>query len=342
MNKHITLEGEIIGQALENLKHQTQIEGVWIPAPNDLGIDGKLRLKYKKKQVTFYVEIKKDLRQYHLDKLIQQAVEHQPLILIAETIAPAAKKRLKENRIAYLEVNGNTHIENDGWLIQIDTNLAVANDKRAVNRAFTKTGLKLIFHLLYNPGAINDPYRKLAEETGIALGNITYIIDGLKEANYILPLNKNEIRLKNIPALLERWITGYRETLRPTLYVGTFHFGNIGLQENWQIQNVKDFGAVWGGEPAGDLLTNYLKPERFQLYIGENVIPLQAKLRLVPDKNGNVDVFRQFWRKENDPPELYAPPLLVYTDLLITEEPRCIETANKIYDKYLKHALEGA
>ena len=67
-------------------------------------------------------------------------------------------------------------------LIWIEGNKPVKEERPATNRAFTKTGLRTVFYLLINKDAINLPYRVLAQETGVALGNINNIIGGLKDA----------------------------------------------------------------------------------------------------------------------------------------------------------------
>lgn len=63
------------------------------------------------------------------------------------------------------------------------------------------------------------------------------------------------------------------------------------------------------------------------------------KHRLVPDNNGNITVFEIFWRfgQEN---ENVVPPIIAYADLLETNDRRCIETAQKIYEQHLKYTIE--
>jgi len=62
---------------------------------------------------------------------------------------------------------------------------------------------------------------------------------------------------------------------------------------------------------------------------------------LVPDpKNGNVIVYSIFWNPINNlslnlENLKIVNPLLVYADLLATNDSRNFETANKIYEQYL-------
>jgi hypothetical protein len=102
---------------------------------------------------------------------------------------------------------------------------------------------------------------------------------------------------------------------------------------------LKDQKTFWGGEPAGDLYTNYLKPEIFTLYTTETRNELIKNYRIIPDPMGNIQVYKKFWTftEANDH---VVPPLLAYTDLMNTGDRRCIETANKIYEQILQNKFE--
>jgi hypothetical protein len=88
-------------------------------------------------------------------------------------------------------------------------------------------------------------------------------------------------------------------------------------------------------EPAGALLTRFLRPAELTLYTEEKRIEIMKGLRLLPEDKGNVKLFQKFWRDDGKLKNM-MPPLLVYVDLMNTGERRCIETAQKIYDEYLQ------
>ncbi len=323
--------------ALERLKVQTGIEGRWTPRHEV--VDGELVFHIGNKDFQMLVEVKKELRQHHMEKVFEMAQIHHPLIIVAEKIFPKLKEMLREKKIAYLDIAGNIYINTDTNYIWIDGNKPIEAKKTVTNRAFTKTGLKTVFYLLINKEAINMPYRKLAEATNVALGNITNVIDGLKDAGFILQINDNTLKLKKQKALLERWLVGYRETLKPTLLIGKYRFWDNEKLLNWQLLPIHIGENLWGGEPAGEILTNYLKPENLTLYTNHKTA-LVTKWTLIPDLNGNVELYKKFWTDEILDQKKYAPPLLVYADLMITDDPRCQETAQMIYNKYLENELQ--
>lgn len=333
------MEEYVILGGLEKLGEQIPIKGRWKAFANSRN-DGQVQLIHNRKKYQFQAEIKRELRHDHIAGLLKMKKKDEPLLVAAASISNGVKKALRKEHINYIEANGNAFIQNGELIVFVDSNNAVESQKNTGNRAFMKTGLKAVFYLLNHPEAANYNYRKLAADTNIALGNIKYIMDGLREANFLLQVDKNTVRLRNIGDLLERWLVGYREILRPALLLGTYAFdGKRNTSNNWRKMDLQKAGCLWGGEPAADLLTNYLQPGRFQLYTNQDKIKVMLTLFLVPKAKaeGEIELYQQFWDRQHYPDyDGCVPPLLVYTDLLLTNDPRCVEAAQIIYEKYLK------
>lgn len=334
IQEHFTIE-----KALRNLEHHTGIQGKWEPLQHPFkGLDGAIILNLNDQKYRFNAEIKRDLRQYQLDQIFEWAHAHKPFIVVAHHIFPAVKERLRKEGVAYLDSAGNIYLQQDKHFIWVEGHKLPLEDKKLSNRAFTKTGLKVVYLFFEYPDAVNLPYREIANLTNVALGTITTVTAGLKNAGYLLPLNKKEVRLQQKRKLFERWLTGYREILKPSLLLGTYQRKNT----NWRNLNLPD-DAIWGGEPAADILTNHLNPEIFTLYTVGTINKLLKNLQLVPSEEGNVKIYQQFWNeRRNIPLPKTAPPLVIYADLVMTEDPRCIETAEIIYNKYLKELFNEA
>lgn len=332
MNEH-----QIIPRALERLATTTGIKAKWKPGKQE--IDGELSFQTAPFPFNIYVEVKREIRQYQLANIFEMAKRYQPFMIVAENIFPTIKEMLRDKKIGYLDTAGNIFINTGGNFIWIDGNKATQEKKRTTNRAFTKTGLRTVFYLLLVEDAINMPYRKLAEATGVALGNIRNIMDGLKDAGFILQIDNRTLKLQNKKALLERWITGYGETLKPTLQLGTYRFWDQGKFRQWQTIPVEVGKTAWGGEPAAEHLTKYLATNELTLYTAEKT-KMVTKWKLIPDAKGNVHLYEKFWLDDKADKGKYVPPLLTYADLLLTNDPRCLETAERIYEKYLKNDFE--
>lgn len=326
-------EIDILNNAIHNLEKDIPIIWNWKNKDynNDIGIDGELDLIINNQNILMVVEVKKDVKNHQLLNIIEYNNRFENFLLVAEKLYPKVKKELRENQVNYLEGNGNVYINKADIFLYIDTNKTTKTQKEKGNRAFTKTGLKVVFHFLLNPLLINQTQREIADITNVALGNIPLIINGLLENNFILKLNKNEYVINNYQELLNKWITEFEQTLKPTIFKQRFRFQNE--NQNWRALQLNTEKTVWGGEPAGDIMTNHLRPENFTLYTNETTRDLIINYRLLPDDEGNIWVYDKFWAMDFNN---IAPAELVYTDLMINDDKRSKETAKLIFDEYIQ------
>lgn len=327
-------EIDILHKAIHNLEKDIPITWSWknMEFNNDIGVDGKLDITINNRKFLMLVEVKKDLKSHQLFNIIDYNRRFQNFLLVAEKLYPKIKNELRYNEINYLEGNGNVYINNDDFFLYIDTNKITKTQKKKGNRAFTKTGLKVVFHFLLDPQLINQTQRNIADITNVALGNIPLIINGLLENDFILKLNKREYIINNYEKLLNKWITEFDQTLRPTIFKQRFRFQN--RNQNWRELHLDTEKTVWGGEPAGDIITNHLRPEKLILYTKETIKDLMINYRLLPDDEGEIWVYDKFWTISFN--NITAPKELVYTDLMINDDKRSKETAKLIFDEYIQ------
>jgi hypothetical protein len=335
---NIGIEKQIVETALDNLQKRADITGAWKDAAPNQRIDGTLKLKINGALLNLNAEVRTELRMHQLPQIIEMAQRHPPLMVITRHLFPKVKDELRDKGIAYLEGNGNIFLKTKELFVLINAHKPEPAPVEKANRAFGKTGLKVIFHFLLNEQFINLPYREIAALTEVAVGNINYIFTGLKEQGFLLKLNKKEFKLNNKKALLEKWMVAYPERLKPGLEVGRFRFLKNDDFLNWKKLPLQNGKTWWGGEPAGDLYTNYLKPAELTLYTMETKQEIIKHYRLIPDNAGNVIAFKKFW-KYDEVNDNVVPPLLVYADLMNTNDRRCIETAQRIYDELLQNKL---
>ena len=330
-------ELETIHLALENLEKNTHIKGTWNPVVNE-EIDGELMLTLENRIIKYNMEIKNELRNHQLNNIMALNQQFHPIMVVAVHLFPTIKKELRDNNIAYLEANGNIYLNTGETMLWIDANKPVILEKKTGSRAFTKTGLKVLFHFLIDEIWVNKTYRQIAEHTGTAIGNINNIITGLKQDGFLLPVAKNEYKLNNKQVLLNKWIAAYDLRLKPAIKIGTFRFLKEEDFNNWKSLPLRNGKTWWGGEPAGDLFTSFLRPAELTLYTTETRSDLIKNYRLIPDDKGNVQAYQKFWQYD-EMNDNVVPSLLVYTDLINKGDRRCTETAQKIYNEYLQNKL---
>jgi len=322
------MEQEIVDIAIDNLKQTTGIHASYCHKGH---LDGELEMTFNGQKQRFTVEVKRELRTHQLQQIEEFFNRYEDFLLVANHIFPKIKEELRQKGIQYLEANGNVFMKKDKLFLYVDTQRPLDKLKNKGNRAFTKTGLKVLFYLLQHKEAINLTQREMAEKTMVGLGNIPQVIEGLKETGYLIPLNSKTYVWENRKELLARWMAEYPTVLRPKLVKERYK-----LKGDWQELVFNHHTTVWGGEPAADLLINHLRPEKFILYTKENRTDLIKNYKLMPDKQGDIEVLEMFWEQKDGKT---APPLLVYTELMLEGGKRNKETADKIYHEYIQPNL---
>lgn len=287
------------------------------------------------KSVKFAAKYKTEPRLMHLPSLKAINKDIGPILLVANYISNPIKEELRKAKINYIDAAGNIYIDKDPILIYIDGQKRQNSIEEKKNRAFTKTGLRIVFGFLQDPELINLPYRTIAEKMDVALDTVHYVINGLKELGYLLSVSEKKLTLTNTRQLLIRWIQEYDLKLKRSLFIGSFRFANKEDIANWEQIKLDLPETQWGGEPAGALITKFLRPEEYTIYTSKKRVEVMKELKLLPDANGSIKLYRKFWIDTEDR-KAFVPEILIYADLLNHGDPRNAEIAQRIDEQYLQ------
>ena len=269
-----------------------------------------------------------------LSKIQANSDSNKNLLLGAIFISESLISEFADEKINTIDVNGNCHIVTDNIHIHIEGKKNTSKCffiHSTKSRMMREAGLKIIFLLLQDPETVKLPYRKIQELSNVSLGSITIVMNELESAGYILK-TKNGKFLKRKKELLERWMIGYSDNLKPKTIVGRMKFRNSSARHNWQDIILPD-GYFWGGEPAAELLDGYLVAENFVIY-GKNIATL-VKIGLIPDNDGDVIIYDNIFYKPDETKSI--PNLLIYADLMTSGNSRNIEAAQRIYENELQY-----
>jgi hypothetical protein len=336
------VEEEIIREALTRFNRETGISAEKVPLgelsrKGKLVLDSRIRLKTGKEAIEFAVEVKNELRRVHLPDLLDliKRRKEDHWLVISQYIPKPLKEELKNLRINYLEASGNCFIKQGNLYLYINDQAVTPVRLPEQGKLWKVTGLKFLFVVLQNPGILNMPYRTLAKVSRIALGNIGSFIEELKKEEYVKSNKDGIYFIENKEQLQKKWVELFASVLRPKLKLGTFRI--LGLEraiDEWK--NIPATHFLWGGEAAGALLTNYLRPGKLTMYTSYPKMQLMKELKLVPDESGNVELVEVFWNEEEVKHSGEAlktvPPLLAYAELATSLDSRNRETAEKIKD----------
>lgn len=333
------MEQDLLQTAIENLLSKNSIVANLRKTGH---LDATLEIQLGRFGVELVPWVKNEVRPHQFLEIKKRFQNQNNLIVVANKIYPKVKELLREEGIAYMETVGNIFLNQQGIYVWIENEKAKLSSNDSSNKAFTKSGLRVIYQFLTYPKILNEPYRTIADKAGVAFGNIPGILNSLKDAGFLLKKDKKTFVLNRKKELLNKWVDAYAMKLKPSLKVGDFGLKNG--KDWWQIDlDPKD--SMWSGEKAGEFFTNYLRPEYATIYSRLGKTQLIQKYGLIPQKNGPIKVYEIFWEdlsiedsqlNEKLP---FVTPILTYSDLVQKGDKRCLDTAQKIYDEHIQPEL---
>jgi hypothetical protein len=267
---------------------------------------------------------------------------HDPPILVAPYVTREVAEHCRQLRLPFIDTAGNAYLEAAGLLVYVVGQARPIDLRQGTFRALNAAGLKLTFALLCRPGLLHENYRNIAATAGVALGTVGPNMKDLEARGYFnLETLPHLRKLLDPKRMLEEWVTHYPITLRPKLNRGRFRAD----PERLQHTALAPLNAYWGGEPAAEKITRYLKPAHFIIYTGEPIAKLVAAGRMRAEAGGNVEILERFWNfpaapaDKNNAPNV-VPPILTYADLLATSDGRNAEAARMIYEQRIEPAFD--
>jgi hypothetical protein len=334
------MDNEIVYIALKAFRDTTGIKATWKQRTKrkEVGPDSFIRFAIDKHDIEIPGEIRTNVLAAHLPDLNRQKEQFGSLIVLTNRMLPKEQEQLKKLGIFFIDTAGNAFIQQEGFYVMIEGKKAAPKPIPDV-RAFSKGGIKVIFQLFQEEALLNLPMRQIGAAADVSLDTVHKTINALKAMHYLIPFNEKTLIWHNKKDLLTRWITEYAARLQPGLFQHRFDFLHDKDFDQWKKIKFKNELTCWGAEPAGELLTNNLKPVELTLYTSETDMELTKHYRIIPKNAGAIIVYKRFW------PQLLkekgvAPPLLVYTDLVNTGNRRNIEIAQNIFDEYLQDQFQ--
>lgn len=339
-------EMTILGDALEAFTNTTGLEANLVaeeptlPGTNHRA-DALVKIRGKDDYRTFFAEVRTVERTTTLGTLKERLTEEHGL-LVTPYLTPELANHCRHIDLPFIDTAGNAYIKAPGLFVFVRGEKrpeAATLGTRGGGRA---TALRVVFALLCRPDLLNARYREIVDATGVALGAVGWVFFDLEGRGYVAGgKRKHNRQLLEPERLFDEWVTNYPIRLRPKLNPRRFR----ATDGDWWQRAELPRGAYWGGEVAADQLTNFLKPATFTIYLAtetgrENLAALVGTHHLRADPAGDIEVLDTFWHFDVDPPHPgIVPPILVYADLVATLDPRNLEVAKLIRERFIADAL---
>lgn len=319
-------------------------------------LDAQLVLHTETGQLSYFCQIKRALSPPRIEHLLLQLqqdsreTDARPLLL-TDYLPPSLAERLVEAGVNFVDEAGNVYLHWPGKLyIRVQGARPKHLREATSGRLLQSSGLQMIFVLLVEPRAVAMSYRNLAKASGVALGSVARIVPELKEKGYLEQKSRDEWRLIQKRKLLDLWMGGYGELLRPKLLVERFQPSERDLSQTLagfqKVVEAKRITWALTGGFAADLLTRHFRGDQLGLFVAEWPLELTRRLKWLPSPQGPVTALRQFSPlvifTPKQPVEVpVAHPLLVYAELVFQGRERELETAKLLYDRYLSSLIHG-
>lgn len=254
--------------------------------------------------------------------------------LLMPRITSRLSSELRTLGINHGDVYGRLSLRSTGLLIEVDGRSPLKRSTDAelsewINEPKRPSAIDLlspksaqiVFCLLTWPRLLMVPSRKIAETAGASLGLVSRTINHLTDLGHI-DEGKGWTRSGRIQ-MAQAWLATYPSKLGPAL--------NLGLLEGPSPSGIEVQDGVLS---AGSAIPWLIRPAITTVYVADTSAAFLRANRLRKGERPNVFLRRQFWRTPAEEisgstiGELpTAPPLLVYADLLSSDDPREQEMA---------------
>lgn len=339
----------VLLHALEALHKTTGLAGHLIEKETEIAHgprpDARVEVEANGQRYPYIAEIKRVDRFATLGDIKNQCAEYgERLLLVAPRVTTEIAEKCRELDLQFLDTLGNAYLRGPGLFVLVKGQRPTEGDALQLavpegNRAGTATNLRVFFVLLCKPELLNARYRDINHAAGVALGTIGWVFFDLNSRGVIAGgKGKGDRVLLQRQKLVQEWITNYPIKLRPKLNPRRFRAAKT---DWWKEVDITKFGAQWGGEVAAEKLAGYLRPHALTIYLHneqgqKNLTRMVAENKLRADTQGDIEILDAFWHFEDEKPiPETVPPLLAYADLLATLDPRNLEAAKLIHDRYL-------
>ena len=264
--------------------------------------------------------------------------EPRPRLLLARYIPARAGERFVESGISFVDDPGNVHLR-----LGSEYNWTVLGKREPIRLAETNrttpATIQLLFQFAADPKSASWTVRDLARTTGISKTKVAQLRHQF--SNERILSSKSEFRMT--PGIADRLVSGYGQILRPKLVLGRYRYPDSSVDQF--LARITETGraqkipyALTGG-PAADTMQHFYHSADVPLFLDLAGPGILRALRLLPDRMGPVVLLKPFgdivYWKEFDG-RMVAPPWLVYTELLTSDDPRAREAAEELRRGFLQ------
>ncbi len=306
----------------------------------DRGWDGEVDIHTASGRHHFLVEEKRGTLNAAMAERVLSILEQSAAstwILLAPYVTPRLAEQLAAHHVNFMDQVGNCHLElPPGGLIHV---VGRSPPLRGASTALTLNGYRVLLALLIAPRLADATVRELAAKAGVSKSTAADALRALAAAGLLHETKKG--RVLEGSQLLDRWVAGYADQLRPSMVLARYQPAdkNLVALEAKCEEALRRRGVRWAftGGVAAQRLTGHYRGDTAAVHLERPVPELARELRLAPSPQGILTVLQAPSTLMFDEMPLpgTAPAALVYAELLITGGERAREAAEIVRARYL-------
>ena len=273
-----------------------------------------------------------------VNALVARHDQHQEAwVLFAPHIGRKMARHLTDRKINFMDQVGNCHITiGDEHIAMIEGRPRPVQPTRG--RGLGRAGNQVLFAILAEPGLLDLPVRQVAHLAGVGKTAVANAFNRLEEEGLVGRGRKTRPILQR-EQILERWLAGYTAIVRPQAMIGRYRTADrdpMQLERTIEDALGDRTGWAWGGGAAAMRLDRYYRGTETILHVARRDGDLPACCKALPDRNGTLTILLT-----PGPLALQGAvprtvhPLLVYTELVVSNDKRAIDAAGRIRDRFL-------
>lgn len=292
-------------------------------------------------QQAFALELKNHATHFDLRHNRRSATESGPLLVGAASVSPRSADAFRRSGVQYIDVAGNASIHFGDVLIDVrgrrSEGVATEGVQRRGGNLFSPARAQIVFSLLQWPRLWKKPQRELADAAGVSVGQVNNTLEMFRESGFGPGGHRRDSEL------LDLWVASFPSGVGKKLVLATYR-GSI---EAFRKVDAEDPVFVGGAALSGELaIEDLLRPAALTIYVTKLDSMLPVRNRWRSDGEANITVRRKFWTTpphethDDDGPLTglrNAPAVLVYADLMASDDARVRSVAPEWRKKLAKH-----
>ncbi|MFW6023331.1 MAG: type IV toxin-antitoxin system AbiEi family antitoxin [Myxococcota bacterium] len=284
-----------------------------------------------------------ELKRTHLSReLAWRVLDHvgrdaRRWILLAPSIGSELGDLFTERGLNFVDSRGNCYLNlHDQFVARIQGRRQTVRRRRGMRAP----SYQVLFALLCDPALGRRTIRDIAEEAGVSRQPVSDMLHRLVEDGHMVRGSRGHSWTSDgYRRGMDLWLAGYESVVRPKLLAGTFRLPDPAPRavEEAVRTHLADLEWRWGGTAAAHRLVGHYRGDRTVVHVRDADSRTARRLGAVPAPDGPLilmGVPGPIALRGRTPDTVQ--PLLVYSELLTSDDPRARDQARLLWDELLE------